>query len=179
MRQDAEAHLRDLLSTDLDTVWRWRNDPEVSEFLSNLRVSRVQIDALFKGHNGGSHGRFFAIETERRQFVGYTGLRDIDWADRTALMDIIIGDKAFWGKGYGQSAVRSLLRFAFERLDLIKVSLAVLPFNARAIRCYEKCGFRRAGFFPDKYLRRGKMWQPIHMEATPAQFNLARKVQPS
>ena len=179
MLHEGEARLRDLCSTDLDLVWRWRNDPEVTDFLSNLRISRLQLDVWFKGLENNSRGHFFIIETMKGRAIGYTGLRDINWSDRTAIMDIIIGEKAYWGKGYVQSAVRSLLRFAFDKLDLSKVGLAVLPFNSRAIRCYEKCGFRRAGFFPDKYLRRGKLWQPVHMEITPAQLALTRKVQPS
>ncbi|MDO8672295.1 MAG: GNAT family N-acetyltransferase [Dehalococcoidia bacterium] len=179
MLQDNEVQLRDLHATDLDMVWKWRNDPDVTEFLSNLRISRLQIDVWFKSYENGSHGRFFIVETKEGCAIGYTGVRDIDWHHRTAQMDIIIGEKAHWGRGYGQSAVLALLRFAFEQLELNNVCLAVLPFNDRAIRCYEKCGFNRAGFFPEKFLRRGELWQPIRMEATLTSVALTRKMKPS
>ena len=42
-------------------------------------------------------------------------------------------------------AARTILRFAFEELNLHRVELEVFDFNQRAIRAYEKAGFRREG----------------------------------
>jgi GNAT superfamily N-acetyltransferase len=49
------------------------------------------------------------------------------------------------GRGTGTSAIRILLRHAFDSLHLHRVDLRVLSFNVRALRCYEKCGFVREG----------------------------------
>jgi RimJ/RimL family protein N-acetyltransferase len=56
-----------------------------------------------------------------------------------------IGNRAYWGQGYGSEAVRLTLGYAFEELNLHRVSLSVLGDNPRAIRAYEKCGFVREG----------------------------------
>jgi len=57
---------------------------------------------------------------------------------------IELGDKAYWGKGYGTAAVRALVDHWLSN-GLKRIWLKVLPWNARAIRCYEKCGFTTMG----------------------------------
>ena len=49
------------------------------------------------------------------------------------------------GRGLGPRAVRALVRYLFDTLGVRHVWLRVMPDNVRAIRCYEKCGFRPAG----------------------------------
>jgi RimJ/RimL family protein N-acetyltransferase len=79
------------------------------------------------------------------RYVGGIRLHHISWADRKARLAIGIFDRRFWSRGYGTEAVRLLLRYAFDDLGLHRVDLRVLAYNARAIRCYEKCGFVREG----------------------------------
>jgi RimJ/RimL family protein N-acetyltransferase len=69
---------------------------------------------------------------------------------------IFIGDKNYWSKGYGTDATKTLLRFAFEELGLNLVELEVYDFNPRAMRCYEKAGFRRVGAHRQGLYRHGK-----------------------
>lgn len=57
---------------------------------------------------------------------------------------IRIGNKDYWGHGFGTSAVLQLLSYC-RTLGYSYVHMKVLPNNPRAIRCYEKCGFRRNG----------------------------------
>jgi RimJ/RimL family protein N-acetyltransferase len=69
----------------------------------------------------------------------------------------MIGDKAYWSKGYGTDAIVTFLRFAFEEMNLHRVDLTVDADNARAIACYRKCGFveearlRRARYGRGRY----------------------------
>jgi RimJ/RimL family protein N-acetyltransferase len=56
-------------------------------------------------------------------------------------LGIVIGRRDLWGRGIGSAAVRLMLAAAAER-GWRTVRLATLTENARAIRCYERCGFR-------------------------------------
>jgi len=51
----------------------------------------------------------------------------------------------YWGKGYGSRRTRTLLQYAFEEAGLHRIELQVFAFNPRAIRVYEKVGFRLEG----------------------------------
>jgi [ribosomal protein S5]-alanine N-acetyltransferase len=86
----------------------------------------------------------FAIQVEGR-CVGHVLLHHVEAADRRGRLAIGIFDPACWGRGIGTLATRLMLRHAFEMLRLHRVDLRVLEYNARAIACYEQCGFRHEG----------------------------------
>jgi len=106
----------------------------------------------------------FAIRTlTDDRLIGYIGLYTIFWPQREAIMGINIGERDFWGKGYGTDALRVLLRFGFEELNLRRVSLSFLEGNERAMRSYEKCGFRLEGRERNAWAYDGRRWDEIYM----------------
>jgi RimJ/RimL family protein N-acetyltransferase len=86
----------------------------------------------------------FAIEAGG-ECIGTCGLFNIDWTARHAELGIGIGDKEYWGKGYGREAVGLLLDYAFRLRNLRRVWLEVHSANERAIRAYRSCGFVEEG----------------------------------
>jgi len=93
----------------------------------------------YRGFRRERHG--FSIEYENR-CVGMTKLRGFG---KSKSFSIGIFDPALWSQGLGAEATRLMLRYGFGRLGLESITLRVLECNARGIRCYEKCGFRRTG----------------------------------
>jgi RimJ/RimL family protein N-acetyltransferase len=85
------------------------------------------------------------------------------WAHGEGWVGIGIGEHAYWGKGYGTEAMRLLLRFAFDELNLQRVSLGVYAHNPRALRSYEKAGFRREGMVRGDCCRDGQRWDSAFM----------------
>jgi len=64
---------------------------------------------------------------------------------KTFEIQIIIGEKTYWGKGFGSEAIKPAVKTAFEKHGYKKACLEVRPDNIRAIRAYESCGFARKG----------------------------------
>ena len=60
-------------------------------------------------------------------------------------LGIGIGDKTYWGQGYGREAVQLLVDYGFRHHNLHKVWLEVHGRNQRAIRAYRACGFVEEG----------------------------------
>lgn len=58
-------------------------------------------------------------------------------------MDIFIGESDALGKGIGSSALRLMLRYLFEQKAALKVIIDPDVRNERAIRAYEKAGFKK------------------------------------
>jgi RimJ/RimL family protein N-acetyltransferase len=79
------------------------------------------------------------------RLIGFISLGGFDWAARNVWIGIGIGERTDWGKGYGTDAMRIVLRYAFNTLNLNRVTLDVFEENVRAQRCYEKCGFQVEG----------------------------------
>jgi RimJ/RimL family protein N-acetyltransferase len=92
------------------------------------------------------NGFSFAIRAlEGDKLIGFVGLWTGTWASAEGWLGIGIGEPDYWGKGYGTDAMRLVLRFAFHELNLERVSLEAFAHNTRAIRSYEKSGFRLEG----------------------------------
>jgi len=97
--------------------------------------------------NGQKHDPnkvFFAIEADRK-YIGDCGLMGLQDPHRSAELGIVIGDRSYWGRGYGREAVHLLLHYGFHYLGLRRVVLTTHARNLRAIRCYLACGFVEEG----------------------------------
>lgn len=88
---------------------------------------------------------FMIRALEDNRLLGEIGLDGISGSHGDAFVGISIGARSDWGKGYGTDAMRLILRYAFTELNLRRVSLDVFEYNPRAIRSYEKVGFRSEG----------------------------------
>ena len=83
------------------------------------------------------------IETLDEEPLGWIELRDANWRRRSGELRVCLGDPATWGRGYGSEAIRLFLDLAFLRWRLQSVHLRVATWNTRAVRAYQRCGFRR------------------------------------
>lgn len=107
---------------------------------------------------------FFLIRTlEEDLTIGLIGLDGIQWVHGDAWVGIGLGEREYWGKGYGTDAMRILLRYAFEELNLHRLSLSVFKYNSRAIRSYEKVGFVIEGRARQFLNRDGRRYDMIFM----------------
>jgi RimJ/RimL family protein N-acetyltransferase len=86
----------------------------------------------------------FAIEVGG-VFIGDMGLFHVNRVTGTAELGIGIGDKDYWGKGYGRDAIRLLVDYGFRLLNLRRIWLEVHGGNERGLRCYRAVGFVEEG----------------------------------
>jgi RimJ/RimL family protein N-acetyltransferase len=89
-------------------------------------------------------------------FIGFVVLFSIKGASQTCDMAIGIGNPEYRGKGYGQDALRLILNYAFSELNLYRVGLTVMSYNAAAIKSYERAGFVLEGAKRQMVYREGK-----------------------
>jgi len=124
----------------------WINDPELSIMLQ-IVVKPVSIvsEREFAEKFAKDPYQFAIVNKETNELMGGCGLKDVDLINRTSQMGIFLGDRNDWGKGYGEEATRLLVDFAFSYVNLRSIMLEVFDFNPRAIRCYEKVGFKHVG----------------------------------
>jgi RimJ/RimL family protein N-acetyltransferase len=107
---------------------------------------------------------FFAIRTlTEDKLIGELALEVVDWSGRDAFVGLSIGETEYWNKGYGTDIMNVLLRFAFAEVNLKRVSLGVFEYNPRAIRSYEKAGFRHEGQMRSLLSREGRRWNNLYM----------------
>ena len=141
--------LRPLCEKDInDTYLSWLNDGEVTKYLETGTFP-VTADELQKFYAAISKSKtdvlFAIIDKSTKAHIGNIKLGGINWVHRFADLGIMIGNKISWHKGFGQEACRLLLKYAFENLNLNKVTLGVYGNHAPAVRAYEKVGFKIEG----------------------------------
>ena len=106
----------------------------------------------------------FSIRTlGEDKLIGEIGLEVENWPGREAFVGLGIGETDYWGKGYGIDVMNVILRYAFTELNLNRVTLTVFEYNPRAIRSYEKAGFRHEGRLRDLLNREGRRWDELFM----------------
>ena len=151
--------------TDAETVARWSRDTEYHRLADNDPAYPLAGRQAKEWLERNSPSKFdFMIRTLKDdRLIGGIGLWVESWANGEAWTGIGIGDRGYWGNGYGTEALRLLLQFAFDELNLQRVSLGVFAYNPRAIRSYEKAGFRREGLVRGDCRRDGQRWDTVYM----------------
>ena len=144
-----KVRLRAINREDLERLCQFNNDVEVEVAGGGdppmpQSLARLQAEFDANAAKGGRDGTFFGIEADG-VFIGQCGLYDLNGENGSAMLGIAIGDKNYWGKGYGRDAIRVLLDYAFRLRSLRRVGLSVNGNNARAIRAYRACGFVEEG----------------------------------
>ncbi|MEO8538285.1 MAG: GNAT family protein [bacterium] len=126
-------------------LFEWFNDPDVTEHLSmRYPIShKGEREFLVRSADVGYNNINFAIETlTDGTMIGGCDLHRVSAENRSGVLGIAIGDKAFWDGGYGTDAMRTLVRFGFDMLNLHRIELDVYANNLRAQHVYEKIGFQ-------------------------------------
>src|SRR5712692_4136159 len=137
--------LRGIRREDLPRLCQFNNDVAVELAGGGdppipQALERLQAEFDRDASNGGRDGARFAIEADGK-FIGQCGLFNFDQMAATCELGITIGDRDYWGRGYGREAIRLLLDYAFRLRNFRKVWLRTQANNERAIRAYQACGF--------------------------------------
>jgi RimJ/RimL family protein N-acetyltransferase len=106
---------------------------------------------------------FLIRANEDDRIIGFANLDYISWSQGDSYMGIGLGDRTCWGRGYGSEAMNLLLRYAFTELNLHRLTLTVFEFNERAVRMYQRCGFKTEGIVREVLYRDGRRWDLISM----------------
>lgn len=113
------------------------------------------------GSRAGHEDRLDLAVVDRAtgRYVGEVVLNELDVNNNSCSFRIALGAVG-QDRGLGTEATRLVLRYAFERVGLHRISLEVYAFNPRARRVYEKVGFK-----PEGVLREALLWEGQHFDA--------------
>lgn len=105
---------------------------------------------------------FMLVEAASGETVGWGGLHDPSPEHRHCSLGVLVSP-AYRGRGLGVAATRALCRFAFDRMNLERVTLVVFPSNVAARRAYERVGFVEEGVQRRAWWKRGEWHDLVHM----------------
>ena len=156
---------------DAEVYTKWMNDFEVTDYTGRSgQIMSLQGEINYLEGNLNPEATFSIITLDEDKLIGTVGLERIEHVHRTATMGIFIGDKEYLSKGYGTEAIRLLIDYGFNYLNLHSIKLTVFAFNERAIRCYKKCGFKETGRHRENRFINGKYYDTVSMDILESEF---------
>ncbi len=158
------VRLRPFAKLDVSTLTRWINDPAVREFvLATFPKTEKQEEEWFNALGSDDKNIILGIETIDGVLIGSMGIHRINWIDRICTTGAMIGEKDYWGKGYGTDAKMILLDYIFHTLNLHKVCSAVIAYNKRSLHYSLHCGYTIEGTRKAHIFKKGRYWDLIEL----------------
>lgn len=161
---------------DVRTIARWHQNLEFTASIGGAgevhslemrqeeyeKNSRMRPDSV----------EFAVILLSTGQLVGFGGLFDISRA-MTAILFVGIGERDLWNKGLGTEATRLICEYGFFFRNLYSIKVEVNGYNRRAIRVYERLGFKLVGRVRGAIMLNGNRYDQVLMDLLRREFKLA------
>ena len=158
-------------SEDVEKFTEWLNDFETTDYTGRSGIlTTLDGERKYLEENSNPEATFVIVTLEDNKIIGTVSLEDINWINRTATLGIFIGDIEFRSKGYGTEAIRLILEYGFKYMNLYNIKLDLMEFNERALKCYEKCGFKEYGRRRKCKFVNGKYYDSISMDILADEF---------
>jgi RimJ/RimL family protein N-acetyltransferase len=144
-----------------DTEFHRLMDSDSAQLYSDKKVKEWIEKSVDEGFKPERY--FFSIRAlDDDQLIGFLGLW-LNLIHREVWVGIGIGERNYWSKGYGTDAMKLCLQYAFMELGAQRVSLGLFEYNPRALRTYEKAGFRLEGRTRQDVAREGQRHDSLWM----------------
>ena len=149
MVTEKRIRLRHKKLSDAQDDYSWQTDTELSALDAALTLSinfqQFLSEYTFELCYPTANRYEFAIETLNGEHIGNCVYYNVDLRESKTEVGIMIGNRDYWNRGYGEEAINALLDYIFEKTNLQSVYLTTLVWNIRAQRCFQKCGFTECG----------------------------------
>jgi len=162
--EEGRVRFTPLQMENIHTHFRWNNDPELNRLDSELPYKEESFGE-FKGRfeqlcnePASGHRHFEIHDMEEGALIGVAYVAQISPHHRHGLVGITIGERDYWGAGYGQESLRVLLGYCFQELDLHRVSAESFEYNTAWSDLLEHIGFTKEGTARDYLYRDDRYW---------------------
>ncbi len=166
-----QIYLSPMNIDDVEIYTKWINDLNITDNLGNSsKVISLHKEKGILEKLSNQDYSFAIILKDEDKLIGNISLFDVNHIHRNATCGLFIGDTENQNKGYGTEALKLLLSYGFNTLNLNNVMLKVFEFNKQAIACYEKVGFKLIGRHRKCYFVKGKYYDELFMDILAKEF---------
>lgn len=153
--------LRELKEKDAESILEWMQYPESKDIFAKdfNNFTLEEVKEFIKCRNNEQEVNFACVNDED-EYLGTVSLKNIDKKNSNAEYAISFLKKA-QGTGAAKFATQEILKIAFLEMGLRRVYLNVLNTNQRAIKFYEKTGFKKEGVFREHIYKNDKFYDLV------------------
>jgi len=167
-----KINLKNVERKNINQLREWRNNPELRRYFREHKLISEDDQVKWYENKVLSDPKQYNFEIhskEEDKLIGHCGLYYIDWINRTAEFGIYIGDYSFRNGGYGADALRTLIKYGFEDLNLNRIWCEVFD-NNLAIDIYKHIGFTFEGKLRQNYFNEGRYWDSHVLSMLAAEY---------
>lgn len=141
------CYLSPVDASEADIVAKWSNDMDVALRTGDISdMITIDVQRNYLEHMTSARGYgFYIVRQEDDRAVGIVRLMRINLIGRNAVLGIFIGERNDRSRGIGSEAIKLILDFGFNVLNLRNIMLETYSFNEPAIKAFKKCGFQEIG----------------------------------
>tara|TARA_B100000029_G_C17162434_1_gene810144 strand:+ start:12 stop:548 length:537 start_codon:yes stop_codon:yes gene_type:complete len=175
MLEGKKVYLIKIQHNSLEEIRKWRNKSEIKQYIRQYNDINQEEQEKWYNNNVINTDTQFNFEIrlkEGNKLIGQCGLNNISWINRSAEFSIIIGYSEFRGYGYGSDAIRILIKYGFEELNLIRIHCEVFENNPGACKLYKYLGFKEEGCMRQSYFNSGKYWDTYILSMLKSEYSL-------
>jgi len=159
MLKRGDVILRELRKGDNELFLPWVNDPKIAQFivldppitwlfeekwLNDIALDRNKVIFVIE-----------VVENGKNIPIGNCGFHKIEWKDRDAEIGMMIGEKNCQSRGYGTQALKMIIEYGFDTLNLHRISASAYALNERSIRMQLKAGLKIEGISRQAVFKNG------------------------
>jgi RimJ/RimL family protein N-acetyltransferase len=141
--------------SDLHLVSEWRSNPAVNMFIRPGIRTPEEVRKWYDEYFSEEANRLYQISYKGSP-IGYFTIEGIDNLNRQCEFGIVIGEPELYNKGFGSLAIGTMLRKAFEEMNMHRVFAGIEEENIPSIRCFMKSGFTLEGRLREAKFTGGK-----------------------
>ena len=158
-------------TNEIEKFTEWLNDFDTTDYIGrSANIMTLDAEKKYFEENINKNYNFFIVTLNNDKLIGTVGLEKYDSINRTATLGIFIGEKEYRSQGYGTEAIKLVLDYGFNYLNLNNINLDLMSFNDRALKCYQKCGFKEYGRRRKCKFINGKYYDLIEMDILAEEF---------
>tara|TARA_B100000674_G_scaffold146725_1_gene116121 strand:+ start:2038 stop:2553 length:516 start_codon:yes stop_codon:yes gene_type:complete len=153
--------LRFITSTTTETlIPKWLADKEVTKYLYRGKIPTKNAENRYLSD---IEFEIYDKSMSEEEVIGCGGIHQVNWISRSAELRIMIGNKDYWGMGIGKLAIKELMNYGFQTLNMNRLWLGVNEHNQQAYHAYKKCGFVEEGRLKEEFFKDGLYCDIIRM----------------
>jgi ribosomal-protein-alanine N-acetyltransferase len=152
--------LRKMRLDDAEAMFAYASDPEVTRYVlwdthRSVEDSEEFLRQATEGYERGDFGGWGVVLKDSGAFIGTCGL-DAGYAPEHARAELgYVLSREHWGRGLMSEAVREVIRFGFERLELNRMEARCIAANTASARVMEKAGMTYEGTLREREFIKG------------------------
>ncbi len=168
------VYIRPVELDDAPLIRTWHNDPEIRKLAIGGRLPYTQDfeeEDIKNAIKSKEQAYLMIVKKVEDKAIGFIRINELRSFDRNVWLRMIIGDKNSWGQGYGSDALRCVLHWLFNELNVYRVEIEIFAFNERALKFFKKIGFKQEGIHRKAHFSEGQYHDIISLGLLREEFS--------